>query len=154
VTWGNGGAGYVYGYAAGSIDYAYHYDGSRPSALVVSGTAYSFMTGTDKGQSFFNEAVGFQTNYGIAQHPGQDTAIFYDSPRDDVFAEYTDHSFMYSTNTDGSYAEFDYAQGFAMDYAFSFVGGTDYAYVYNTMVNQVDFYDPANGHTTGYHRLA
>jgi hypothetical protein len=43
---------------------------------VVSGTAYSFMLGTDKGASFFNEAAGFQPNYGIAQRPGQDTAIF------------------------------------------------------------------------------
>jgi hypothetical protein len=144
-----GGAKYVYGVAAGAGDVAYHYDGSGPSALVVSGTAYSLMLGTDHGQSFFNEAVGFQTNYGIAQHPGQDTAIFYDSPLNDVFAGYTDHSFMYATNADGSYAEFDYAAGFALVDAYSFVGGTDDAYVYDGTVNHVSAY---NG-STGWHIL-
>jgi RHS repeat-associated protein len=138
-----GGARYVYGFAANRTDVAYHYDGSGPSALVMSGTAYSFMLGTDHGASFFNEAVGFQANYGIAQHPGQDTAIFYDSPQNDVFAGYTGHSYMYSDNADGSFAEFDYAQGFALVYAYSFVGGTDYAYVYDPGVNTV----------VGFHRL-
>src|SRR5262249_7573195 len=80
-----GGAKYVYGFAVNSYDVAYHYDGSEASALVMSGTAYSFMLGTDHGQSFFNEAVGFKTNYGIATHPGQDSAYFYDSALDDVF---------------------------------------------------------------------
>jgi autotransporter-associated beta strand protein len=83
--YGISGANNVYGFAANAGDYAYHYDGSGASALVMSGTAYSFMLGTDKGASFFNEAVGFKTNYGIAQHAGQDTAFFYDSPLDDVF---------------------------------------------------------------------
>jgi hypothetical protein len=66
-----GGAKYVYGFAANRADVAYHYDGSGASALVMSGPAYSFMLGTDHGASFFNEAVGFKTNYGIAQHAGQ-----------------------------------------------------------------------------------
>jgi hypothetical protein len=111
------GAKYVYGVAVNSYDVAYHYDGSGPSALVISGIAYSFMLGTDHGQSFFNEAVGFQTNYGIAQHAGQDTAIFYDSPLNDVFVGNTNTSYMYADNADGSYAEFDYTQGFALVYA-------------------------------------
>jgi hypothetical protein len=132
-----GGAKYVYGLAAGAGDVAYHYDGSGPSALVISGTAYSFMTGTDKGQSFFNEAVGFQTTYGIATHPGQDTAIFYDSPDNDVFVGNTTTSYMYADQDDGSYVEFDYTQGFAQVYAYSFMGGIDYAYVYDTTVNHV-----------------
>ena len=45
----------------------------------MSGTAFSFMLGTDNGQPFFNEAVGFPKNYGIAQHAG-DLAIYFDSP--------------------------------------------------------------------------
>ena len=138
------GAKYVYGYSTGAGDMAYHYDGSGPSALVMSGTAYSFMLGTDNGQSFFNEAVGFTFNEGIAQHAGQDTAYFYDSPGIDVFAGATSASYMYSDNPDGSLAEYDLAQGFAQVYAYSFVGGTDYAYNY----------DPAHNHTSGFFRLA
>jgi hypothetical protein len=135
------GAQYVYGFANNANDVAYHYDGSGASALVMSGTAYSFMLGTDKGASFFNEAVGFKTNYGIAQHPSQDTAIFYDSPMSDVFVgspPAAPHaSYLYSDNPQGSYAEFDYAQGFALVDAYSFEGGTDYAYVYDPAVNAV-----------------
>jgi hypothetical protein len=146
-----GGAKYVYGFSANTYDVAYHYDGSGASALVISGVAYSFMVGTDKGASFFNEAVGFQTNYGIAQHPGQDTAYFYDSPLNDVFVGHTGASYMYSDNSSGQYVEFDYTQGFALVYAYSFVGGTDDAYVYDTAVNQVAPYDPV--HKTGWHRI-
>jgi hypothetical protein len=50
---------------------------------------------------------------------------------------------MYSKNPDnpdGLYAEYDSAQGFAMVYAYSFVGGTDYAYNY----------DPQHNHTSGF----
>jgi hypothetical protein len=134
------GALYVYGYAVNPYDVAYHSDGSGPSALVMSGTAYSFMLGTDNGQSFFNEAVGFHTNYGIAHHAGQDTAFFYDSPNSDVFSGTAGGSYMYSDNPDGTFAEFDEATGFAQVYAYSFVGGTDYAYNY----------DPAHNHVTGF----
>ena len=134
------GAKYVYGYAANNTDVAYHYDGSGASALVMSGVQYSFMEGTDHGASFFNEAVGFKTTYGIAQHAGQDTAIFYDSPMDDVFAGYTDYSYLYADSADGSLAYFDKATGFAQVYAYAFVGGTDYAYVYDANVN----------HTSGF----
>jgi hypothetical protein len=132
-----GGARYVYGYAAGTGDYAYHYDGSGASALVISGTAYSFMLGTDNSQSFFNEAVGFQTNYGIARHAAQDSAYFYDSPRNDVFVGNTATSYLYSDDAVGRYNEFDFVQGFALVEAFSFVGGIDYADVYDLHVNTV-----------------
>jgi hypothetical protein len=138
------GAKYVYALAVNTSDVAYHYDGSGPSALVVSGTAYSFMQGTDKGASFFNEAVAFKTNYGIAQHAGQDTAIFYDSPLNDVFVGNHATSYLYSDDAQNHYVEFDYAQGFALVEAFSFVGGTDYAYVYDPAVNAV---------VMGFHRL-
>ncbi len=136
------GGAYVDGYAVTPADVAYHYDGSGPSVLVLSGSAYSLMLGTDQGQSFCNAAVGFRVNYGIATHAGQDTAIFYDSPLNDVFAGYSDHSYLYAANADGSLAYYDQAQGFALVYAYSLVGGTDYAYVYDTTVN----------HTTGFIR--
>ena len=133
------GAKYVYGFAANSYDVAYHYDGSGASALVVSGTAYSFMLGTDHGTSFFNEAVGFTTNYGIATHAGQDSAYFYDSAGNDVFVGNTMTSYLYIGNPDGkTYAEFDYAQGFALVEAYSFVGGDDVAYVYDPTINAVE----------------
>src|SRR5438105_13892077 len=110
----------------------------------MSGTAYSFMLGTDHGAAFFNEAVGFQTNYGIAQHAGQDSAYFYDSPLDDVFVGNTATSYLYSDDSSGRYVEFDYTQGFALVEAFSFVGGHDVAYVYDATVNAV---------VLGFHRL-
>jgi hypothetical protein len=67
-----------------------------------------------------------------------DTVIFHDSLRDDGFAGYTDHSFLLQyTNADGSDAEFDYAQGFALAEAYSFVGRTDDARVYDQAVNPV-----------------
>jgi uncharacterized protein (TIGR03118 family) len=142
------GARYVYGLAVNSFDVAYQYDGSGPSAFVVSGTAYSFMIGTDGGKNFFNEAVGFNTNYGVAQHAGQDTAIFYDSPANDVFAvippsasQPQEISYMYSDNPDGTLHEFDSAQNFAMVFAYSFVGGHDIAY------NN----DPAHNTVVGFH---
>jgi hypothetical protein len=132
------GTKYVYAYAVnGTGDVAYHYDGSGPSALVASGTAYTFMLGTDQGHSFFNEAVGFKTTYAIAQHAGQDTAFFYDSPGNDVLVGATASTCMYADDAQGSFAEFDYAQGFAQVYAYSFVGGTDYAYNHDPSHNTV-----------------
>jgi hypothetical protein len=61
-----------------------------------------------------------------------------------VFAGATSASYMYSDNPDGSLAEYDLAQGFAQVYAYSFVGGADYAYNY----------DPAHNHTSGFFHLA
>jgi hypothetical protein len=131
------GAQYVYGYAASAGDKAFHYDGSGPTAFVVSGTAYSFMIGTDNDLSFFNEAVGFTDNEGIARHSAQDMAIFYDSPLNDVFVGYTRHSYLYSDNADGTFAEYDSATGFGQVFAYQFVGGVDIAYVYDPAVNTV-----------------
>jgi hypothetical protein len=139
------GAKYVYGYSSGPAspnDFAYQYDGSGPSTLVFAGGNYSYMTGTDQGRSFFNEAVGFKNTYGIAQHAG-DTAFFYDSPLNDVFAGYSDHSYMYGVYPDGTLAYLDQAQAFEQVYAYSVNGGTDYAYNY----------DPNHVHTSGFIRL-
>jgi hypothetical protein len=120
-----GGGQFVYATAAGAQDAAYHYDASVGNTLVFSGTAYSFLMGTANSQSYFNEAVGFGTNRGIATHAGA-LAIFYDSPGDDTFAGFSDHSQM-TAGSAGAYTEFDYAGDFAAVYAYSFVGGHDTA---------------------------
>jgi hypothetical protein len=99
------------------------------------------MLGTDGGRHFFNEAVGFAFNEGIAQHPWQDTAYFYDSPGNDRFTGYARYSFM--TSADGSFAENDIAAGFTTVYGYSFVGGSDVALIY----------DPAVNHVGGFRRL-
>jgi hypothetical protein len=129
------GAQYVYSYALSPSDYAYQYDGSGASYFVVSGTAYSFMLGTDQGQRFFNEAVGFAFNEGIAQHPAQAIAYFYDSEGDDSFTGYSQYSVM--TSTGASFAENNIAAYFGRVYAYSFVGATDDAYIYDPVVNTV-----------------
>jgi len=126
------GGAYVYGYAAGPTDQAWQYDGSGPSTFVASGIAYSTMSGTDQGQAFFNEAVGFTVNYGIALHAGQDVAYIFDSPLNDTFAGYSTVSYMYADNPNGTLAEFDEAEGFATVYAQSFVGSIDFAYIYDS----------------------
>jgi hypothetical protein len=144
------GARYVYAYSVNASDIAYQYDGNGASAYVASGHAYSFMTGSDGGASFFNEAVGFTHNYGIARHPHVDTAIFYDSPANDVFVGQTSYSFLYSDNAQGGFAYFDGAQGFAHVYAYSFVGGLDAAYNYDSHVNTVvGFNRPIQTATSG-----
>ena len=61
-------------------------------------------------------------NIGIARHPGQDFATFYDSIRNDVFAGYSDHSYMYADNFDGSLAYFNEVLYFGQVYAYSFKG--------------------------------
>ena len=127
------GAKFVYGYVSGPGDFAYQYDGSGPSSYVVSGIAYSLEVGTDQGRGFFNEAVGFVFNEGIAQHAFQDIAYFYDSPANDTFVGYSQYSSMISTF--GTFAENDIAAYFTRVYAYSFVGSTDYAYLYDAGVN-------------------
>src|SRR5205085_11217229 len=130
------GAKYVYSYALSTtLDYAYHYDGSGASVYVVSGIAYSLSLGSDKGRSFFNEGVGFRFNEGIATHASQDVAYFYDSPGNDNFVGYSQYTSM--TSGDGSFAENDIAAYFTTIYAYSFVGGSDTASVYDTNVNHV-----------------
>jgi hypothetical protein len=88
-------------------------------------------------------AVGFRFNEAIAQHPGQDSAFFYDSPANDVFVGGAGLSYMYSTDAGGNLTEYDSAMGFAQIYASSFVGGVDYAYVY----------DANHNHVSGFNRL-
>src|SRR5207237_4989714 len=127
------GAQYVYSYALSALDYAYQYDGSGPSAFTVSGTAYSLMLGTDGGKQFFNEAVGFVFNEGIAQHPAQDVAYFYDSAGDDALTGFSQYTSL--TSADGSFQENNIAAYFSQVYAFSFVGGNDTATIYDAAVN-------------------
>ena len=129
------GAKFVYSYASGPGDFAYQYDGSGASVYVVSGTAYSFMLGSDNGAAFQNYAIGFKFNEGIAQHPSQDVAYFYDSAGNDTFTGFSQYSSMKSA--DDSFAENDIAAFFGQVYAFSFVGGSDNASVYDSSVNHV-----------------
>jgi hypothetical protein len=105
------------------------------------------MSGTDQNpdannatQSFFNVGVGFLLNTGVSKNPGQDYAYFIDSPGNDTFIGGSSYSYMYIQNSDGSFAEFDAAYGFALIYAQSFVGGTD------TAVNN----DPSINILTGF----
>jgi hypothetical protein len=44
---------------------------------------------------------------------------------------------MYSDDANGNFAYFNAAQGFGKVYAYSFVGGIDYAYNYDNQVNVV-----------------
>jgi hypothetical protein len=138
------GAGYVASYAMNTTDVVYHYDGSGPSTLVVSGPdqmtgSYSFMYGTDGGVPFSNRAFGYRTVHGIAQHAG-DTAYIDDSVLSDVFVGFTAYAYMYADNPDGTFAYFNSASGFDQVYAYSLMGGTDYAYNY----------DPQHNHTSGF----
>ena len=133
------GAPTVVAYPGSSGDLIQLYDGSGPSTYIVSGDAYSTMSGTDQGLPFFNQGVGFTHNSAIATHGG-DAAIFYDSPSSDVFVGNSSGAYMYSDNPDGSLAYWDSEDGFSPVYAFSFNGGTDYAYNY----------DPQNNHTSGF----
>jgi hypothetical protein len=131
---------YIYAYAASPDDIAVLYTGSGPSAYVGSGNAYALMVGTDNGQAFFNEAVGFKYAEGIATMPGLDVAYFYDSALDDCFIGYTSYSYLYADTGDYNGDILIYnnaASGFAQVYAYSFVGGTDYASNYDTSVNHI-----------------
>jgi hypothetical protein len=126
------GASSVYGYSAGqAADFAYQYTANPGSVFVVSGVAYSYMSCTDtaNGQTrpYFNVGVGFQLNTGVSKHPGKDFAYIIDSPMNDTFVGGTAYSFMYSTDANGHFTEFDTAYAFAVIYAESFVGGTDVA---------------------------
>jgi hypothetical protein len=130
------GAASVYSYSSNATDQAYHYVPTSflPVSFVSSGSAYSYTSGTDDGyRSFFDVAVGFKFNYGIASGT---TAIAYiiDSPGDDVFSGNADYfgslssSYLYSTDSAGDLTLFNEAVGFNTVYAQSFVGGTDFAY--------------------------
>jgi hypothetical protein len=96
------------------------------------------MSGADSnGQSFFNVAVGFQVSYGIATH-GNAIAYLIDSPGNDVFVGHASYSYLSGAGV------FNVAESFNMVYAESFVGGTDFAYLY----------DPTHNIITGFRRLA
>ena len=126
------GAPSVYGYSAGlATDFAYHYAANPGSAFVVSGTAFSYMSTTDTvngvTQAYFNVGVGFSQNTGVSKNPGQDYAYIIDSPGNDTFVGGTPYSYMYSTDANGVFTEFDAAYAFTLVYGQSFVGGTDTA---------------------------
>jgi len=70
-------------------------------SFVASGNTFSYMSGTDNGQSFFNEAVGFQVTYAIATH-GQSYAYLLDSPGNDVFVGYAPYSYMSGSDDTGA----------------------------------------------------
>ena len=129
------GAKYVYGYGSNNsesdpVDQAWQYDAAGSlDAFVASGNAYSYMSGSDtNGNTFFNEAVGFQVTYGIATH-GNAIAYMLDSPGNDTFFGTATYSYMSGSDSTGSL--FNVAEGFALIYAESFVGGTDFAYNYD-----------------------
>jgi hypothetical protein len=121
----------VYGYSInGGSDQTWQYDAAGGlDAFVASGSAYSYMSGTDQsGNSFFNVAVGFPVTYGISTH-GNAIAYMLDSPNNDVFYGATTYSYMSGPGF------FNVAETFALVYGESFVGGTDYAYNYDPTHN-------------------
>jgi hypothetical protein len=130
------GANYVYGYSVGAADIAFHYDGSGPSTLVLSGTFDSYMSGTDQNQSFFNVGVGFTHTIGIAKNNAHDTAYFFDSSfagdtaLAEVFVGFAAYSTLYHVNPDGTVPEYDFALGFALVFANS-ADGNDSAVNYS-----------------------
>jgi hypothetical protein len=119
------GAPNVYGYSANSTDQAWHYDTAALDSFVSSGRAYSYMSGTDAGKTFFNVAVGFGVNYGIATH-GMSFAYLIDSPGNDTFFGSTAYSYI--SGTTGGQSLFNVAEGFALVFGQSFQGGMDFAY--------------------------
>jgi hypothetical protein len=137
------GAPSVYGYSAGNAgDFAYHYSMNAGSAYVVSGIAFSYMSGSQSNpedhnatDTFYNVAAGFPLNTGVSNNPGQDIAYIIDSPMNDTFIGGDAYSYMFSTDAAGSFTEFDAAFGFALIYAESFVGGTDTAVNNDASIN-------------------
>jgi uncharacterized protein (TIGR03118 family) len=119
------GSSSIYGYSVNSTDQAWHYDTAALDAFVSSGRAFSYMSGTDAGQSFFNVAVGFGVNYGIATH-GRSIAYLIDSPGNDTFFGST--ALSYLSGTTAGQSLFNEAEGFALVNGESFVGGMDFAY--------------------------
>jgi hypothetical protein len=82
----------IYGYASLANDVAFHYDTAAVDAFVSSSHFYSYMSGTDHGQTFFNEAVGFNANIAIARF-GQSVAYMLDSPAADTFVAYPTYTY-------------------------------------------------------------
>jgi Planctomycete extracellular len=129
------GATSVTAYAGAGHDTAYQYDGSGASVFTATGITSSVMTGTDKGVTFTNTALGFHFNYGIARHAG-DTANLYDSPGSDVFIGQKTLSWMYSY-TGSVETMHNQVSGFTSVNAFSTAGGIDYSFNYAPTVNSV-----------------
>src|SRR5262249_51144946 len=113
------GALYAYGHSMPG-DQAWFYGSSGADSLVMSGSAYTYMSGT----GFFNVAAGFTCTQAIAGS-GQSMVYYLDSPGNDVYWGSAAASYMSGPGY------FDAAYGFMMVYAQSFVGGTDYAYNYD-----------------------
>ena len=122
----------IYGYSVNSTDQAWHYDTAALDSFVSSGRAFSYMSGTDAGQSFFNVAVGFGVNYGIATH-GLSFAYMIDSPGNDTF--FGTAPLSYLSGTTGGQSLFNEAEGFALVFGQSFNGGTDFAYNFDPTHN-------------------
>src|SRR5205823_1892952 len=108
------------------------YDTDALDAFVDSGNAFSYMSGSDAGQSFYNVAVGFGVSYGIATHD-QSFAYLIDSPGNDVFVGYASYSYLSGNDSNGSL--FNVAEGFRLVFGQSFVGGADLAYNFASFVN-------------------
>ena len=139
-TVGNGefhyvsGASDVYGIPNNPNDIVYHYDAPGYNAYVADGNVYSYMYGVDNGQMYFNDAVGFNFQYAAATRGTGDTAVFYDSPGSDVFVAQAGYVYQYGYPYGPNSYYFDSAYGFAGVSAYSFMGGTDFAYVYGGIV--------------------
>ena len=136
------GAPSVIGLRTGANDQAWNYDvAGSLDAFVASGNAFSYMSGTDaNGNSFFNEAVGYNVSYGIATH-GNAIAYLIDSPGNDVFVGCATYSYLSGNDELGGV--FNVAEGFGTVYGQSFVGGADYAYNYA----------PGHNVLSGFHML-
>jgi hypothetical protein len=128
------GAPFVYGYTPNfsALDFSYAYSMNAGSSYVLSGTAFSYMSGSQKNplnanatDTFFNVGVGFLVNTGVSNNPGKDIAYIIDSPGNDTYSGQAGFSFMSISNGAGGFSEFDAAFGFALYFAESFVGGTD-----------------------------
>jgi hypothetical protein len=126
----------VYGYSAGNAtDFAYHYSMNAGSSYVVSGVAYSYMSGSQTNpqdanatDTFFNEGVGFLQNTGVSNNTGKDFAYIINGPGNNVYEGASGYSYMYVSAPPSPFAEFDAAFNFAVYYAQVIVmGGTNTA---------------------------
>jgi hypothetical protein len=129
------GAATVTAYANTGHQTAYQYDGSGPSTFTVTGVVSSVMTGTDKGVTFTNSAMGFHFNYGIARHTG-DTANLYDTTGTNEFVGETTVSWMYSY-TGAVETMYNQVTHFTSVNAFATSGSADYSFNYAPKVNTV-----------------
>ncbi|MGH7199179.1 MAG: hypothetical protein ACREJB_01150, partial [Planctomycetaceae bacterium] len=99
-------------------DQAWHYDTVGDDSYVVSGGAYTSLSG----QGFENVAVGFSINYAYSTEGGTDAAHFIDSLGDDVLYVEDAHAYLSGPGF------FSVAEQFERIYGQSFVGGSDSVY--------------------------